>query len=157
MISSLCSSLGHHAPWRSLATIRANLNRRQINIAIMVPKEDFKPEYHVVFRLFSIAGTFLNILSLFFCITHRSVEERFQVEEFDQLFCIIIHPSGRTARIRVPKQYAGAEQFVVVMNPCNEGGVKGLCYPASHMDQPKGEEFMNGAMLDSWDNGSRMS
>ena len=48
-------------------------------------------------------------------------------------------PSGRTARFRVPMRHAGTEQPVVVVKPLNRGGAKGLCYPASHMDQPEGK------------------
>ena len=48
------------------------------------------------------------------------------------------NPSGRTARIRIPKRDAGAEQPVVVMNPRNGGGAKGLCYPVLFKGQPEG-------------------
>jgi len=49
------------------------------------------------------------------------------------------NPSGRTARIRIPKRDAGAEQPVVVMNSRNGEGSKGLCYLAPDMDQPGGK------------------
>ncbi len=49
------------------------------------------------------------------------------------------NPSGRNARIRIPKRDEGAEQPVVVMNPRNGGRAKGLCYPALNMDQPEGK------------------
>ena len=48
------------------------------------------------------------------------------------------NPSGRTARIRIPIRNAGTEQSVVVMNPRNGGGAKGLCYPVLFRGQPKG-------------------
>ena len=48
------------------------------------------------------------------------------------------NPSERITRIRIPMRGAGTEQPVVVMNPRNGGGAKGLCYPAPNMDQPRG-------------------
>ncbi len=40
------------------------------------------------------------------------------------------NPSGRPTRIRIPMRNTGTEQFVVVMNPRNGGGAKGLwCSP----------------------------
>ena len=41
-----------------------------------------------------------------------------------------------TTRIRVPMRCTGAEQPVVVMNPGNAGGAKGLNRSVSGMSQP---------------------
>lgn len=48
------------------------------------------------------------------------------------------NPRGRTARIRIPMRYTGAEQFVVVVKSRNGDGAKGLYYPVPFRNQPKG-------------------
>ena len=51
---------------------------------------------------------------------------------------------------------AGTEQPVVVMNPRNGGGAKGLCYPALFEGQPKGKNPLTEQSHLGWDDGSRM-
>ena len=50
----------------------------------------------------------------------------------------------------------GTEQLVVLMNPRNGGGAKGLCYPVLFEGQPKGKNPLTEQSHSGWDDGSRM-